>query len=117
MKKRLTKSNDNRWFSGVIGGIGEYFGLDDQIINIIRIIYIALVVMGVGSPILLYIVLAVIMPRDYSGQKDYQRSSHEKTWETHSSYYEPRGHHFGSTGRKIKEAEAVKDEKDDWSDF
>jgi phage shock protein PspC (stress-responsive transcriptional regulator) len=123
MKKRLTKSNNNRWFFGVIGGIGEYFGLDDQTINIIRIVYAILFFVGVGSPFLLYIILAIIMPKDYSSRESYQRSSYEyheqpRRDQSHSQNYYTKSNpnNYGSNGRKIKEAEAVNDD-DDWSDF
>lgn len=39
MKKKLTKSNSNIVVSGVLGGIGEFFGIDP---TIVRIVYLAL---------------------------------------------------------------------------
>lgn len=56
--KKLTKSKD-KVISGVLGGIAEYFGWDS---TLIRIIYVILSIAGIGSPILLYIILAIIMP-------------------------------------------------------
>ena len=57
MKKRLTKSKKNRMLLGVCGGLGEYFGIDP---TFIRLAFAALALQGIG--IVLYIILAIIMP-------------------------------------------------------
>ena len=57
--KKLTKSRTDVQIAGVCGGIAEYFGLDS---TLVRVGYLILTFAGVGSPILLYILLAVIMP-------------------------------------------------------
>jgi phage shock protein PspC (stress-responsive transcriptional regulator) len=44
---------------GVCGGIAEYFGLDP---TLIRLIFVFLTIIAVGSPVLLYIILAFLMP-------------------------------------------------------
>lgn len=45
--------------SGVCGGIAEYLGWDP---TIIRIIFVILTFLGWGSPVLLYFILALVMP-------------------------------------------------------
>lgn len=61
MEKRLYKSNTNKMLAGVLGGIGEYFDLDP---TLIRVGYLLLSFFSAGFPgLLLYIILAVIMPR------------------------------------------------------
>jgi len=57
MKKRLTKSKKERMLFGVCGGLGEYFGIDP---TFIRLAFAALALQGIG--IVLYIILAIIMP-------------------------------------------------------
>lgn len=59
--KRLTKSSTDKMISGVCGGIAEYFGVDP---TLVRIGYLIFTFAGVGSPILLYFILAVIMPEN-----------------------------------------------------
>ncbi|MGM0182106.1 PspC domain-containing protein [Enterococcus sp. AZ102] len=104
MKKRLTKSSDNRVVSGVLGGIAEYFGFDP---TIVRVIYIVLSLMSTGFPgILLYIGLAIIMPNAQTRRTNYGHDN---------PYYQN-----NTRSRERKEAEKVdpnetKDE--DWSDF
>lgn len=56
--KRLYKSATNRVLCGVCGGIGEYFNVDP---TIIRLLFI-LLIFGVGSGLLVYIIAAIIMP-------------------------------------------------------
>ena len=58
--KKLEKSNHNRMFSGVCGGIGEYLNIDP---TIIRIGFVLLTLMGVGSGGLLYLACLLVMPR------------------------------------------------------
>ena len=58
--KKLCKSETNRYICGVCGGIAEYFGIDA---TIVRLLFAALTVIG-GSGILLYIVAAILIPRE-----------------------------------------------------
>jgi phage shock protein C len=58
MQKRLQRSVDSKIF-GVCGGLGEYFDIDPTIIRIIFLV--ALVTFGTG--LLLYLILALVMPK------------------------------------------------------
>jgi phage shock protein C len=58
-EKKLYRSNTDKMVAGVCGGLGKYFGIDS---TVIRLIFALLVVFGVGSGILLYIILAIVMP-------------------------------------------------------
>ena len=61
MEKRLMKSADKK-FCGVCGGIANYFDIDP---TIIRVIYAALTLFSAAFPgIILYFVLAVVMPSE-----------------------------------------------------
>lgn len=61
MEKRLYKSDTNKMLAGVLGGIGEYFDLDP---TLIRVGYLLLSFFSAGFPgLLLYIILAAVMPR------------------------------------------------------
>jgi phage shock protein C len=46
--------------AGVLGGIAEHFGWDT---TVVRLAFVLLALFGAGSPILVYIVLAIVMPR------------------------------------------------------
>lgn len=59
MSSRLRKSHNDRMITGVCGGIAEYLDWDP---TIVRIIFVAVVFLGWGTPILLYFILALIMP-------------------------------------------------------
>ena len=61
MMKKLTKSNTDIVLAGVLGGIAEYFELDP---TLVRVGYVILSFVAIGSPVLLYILLAIIIPRD-----------------------------------------------------
>lgn len=59
--KKLTKSSTDVKLAGVCGGIAEYFGIDS---TLVRAAYLIFTFVGVGSPILLYLLLAWIIPEN-----------------------------------------------------
>jgi len=58
-RKRLFRDNEDRWIGGVLSGLAAYIGTDPLWL---RIAFILLVVLGVGSPILIYLILWVLVP-------------------------------------------------------
>lgn len=59
MAAKLKKSRTDKMLAGVCGGFAEYLGWDS---TIVRIIFILLIMMSGGTMVLLYFVLALIMP-------------------------------------------------------
>lgn len=59
MQKRLTKSTDKKLF-GVCGGLGNYFDIDPTIVRIGFLV--AFFMFGTG--LLLYLIMAVLMPNE-----------------------------------------------------
>ncbi len=57
--KRLYRVKENKVFLGVSTGISEYMDID---VNIIRVLFVLLTLMGVGFPVIVYFVLAIILP-------------------------------------------------------
>ncbi|OEU43057.1 transcriptional regulator [Methanosarcina sp. Ant1] len=60
MEKRLTKSKTDRKLFGVCGGLGEYFGIDP---TLVRLAFVLLALFN-GIGLVLYIILAVIIPSE-----------------------------------------------------
>jgi phage shock protein PspC (stress-responsive transcriptional regulator) len=60
MDKKLVRSRNNRELAGVAGGLAEFFGVD---VTIVRILFVLATVLG-GPGVILYIVLALIMPEE-----------------------------------------------------
>ncbi|MCL1997404.1 MAG: PspC domain-containing protein [Turicibacter sp.] len=58
MSRKLTKSRNDRYISGVCGGVAEYFGMDSTIVRLL----LAVFVFFGGSGIFLYIICAIVMP-------------------------------------------------------
>ncbi len=103
MKKKLTKSKTNVVLTGTLAGIAEYFNIDA---TIVRIIYVFITLMGVGSPVFLYILLAILIPSDHGSRNDFYGHNNK--------YY----HSNNGSGKKQKpRKEAEKVDEDDWSDF
>ena len=57
--KKLYRSKTDKMISGVCGGLAQYFGVDA---TLVRLVFALLVFFGVGSGVLLYIILAIVMP-------------------------------------------------------
>ena len=61
MSGKLVRRENDTKITGVCGAIGRYFGIDP---TIIRILFVLTSIFGVGSPILIYIILSIIIPND-----------------------------------------------------
>ena len=61
-EKRLVRSQDDKMFLGVSGGIADYFGIDPAIV---RIGFVLLTLFH-GWGLILYFILAIIMPQEES---------------------------------------------------
>ena len=59
MAAKLKKSRTNKVLAGGCGGIAEYLGWEA---TLVRIIYLILVFTSVGTMVLFYFLLALIMP-------------------------------------------------------
>lgn len=59
--KRLFRSRKNRMLFGVCGGLGEYLNTDP---TIVRILWVILAISSLGIAILLYLIMAIIVPEE-----------------------------------------------------
>lgn len=59
--KRLMKSRTNKKLAGVCGGLAKYFGISS---TVVRIIFVAAFFMSYGTSLLVYLGLAVAMPKE-----------------------------------------------------
>lgn len=109
MRRRLTKSSTNVMISGTLAGIGEYLGIDP---TILRVAYAMITFIFVGTPIVLYFILMMIIPsgtpRPYRQPRSNRRNG--------NPYYDQSGPYQEQPRTKMKKAEKL-DDDDDWSDF
>jgi phage shock protein C len=78
--KKLYRSKTNRVIFGVCGGLGEYFEIDPLVV---RILFILLTFTG-GSGIVIYLILAIMIPDSEGDRKtvsDVISETQEKTQE------------------------------------
>ncbi|WP_394991796.1 PspC domain-containing protein [Emticicia sp.] len=62
MEKKLSRTiGSEKMLFGVCGGIAKYFGLDAILI---RILWVLLTILGIGTPILIYALMCFIMPKE-----------------------------------------------------
>ncbi len=59
--KRLTRSNTNKVFSGILGGLGEYFGIDA---TILRLIFVFITFANIFTGLIIYGLASIIIPED-----------------------------------------------------
>jgi phage shock protein C len=59
MPAKLRKSRTDKMVAGVCGGIGKYLKWDP---TIVRIIFLILIFSSFGTMVLIYFILALIMP-------------------------------------------------------
>ena len=57
--RRLTRSRDDRWLSGVCGGVARYAGIDA---NLVRLVVVLGTIFGLGSLLVAYVVAWILMP-------------------------------------------------------
>lgn len=80
MEKRLYKNTDRKMISGVLAGFSDYLGVD---VTILRVIYVLLSVFTDGFPgLILYIILAIVMP-ERKEQDSYNYRSKENAYKSY----------------------------------
>jgi phage shock protein PspC (stress-responsive transcriptional regulator) len=58
--RKLYRSKNDRKLSGVCGGLGEYTGVDA---NVVRVLFIVLAVLG-GAGLIIYLAMWIIVPQE-----------------------------------------------------
>lgn len=64
-ERRLRRSRTDRMIAGVAGGLADYLGIDPVLV---RVGLVALVLLGFGAGVILYIVLVVVVPEETEAQ-------------------------------------------------
>lgn len=65
-QRKLYRSGSDKVIAGVCGGLGNFFDIDS---TIVRIIFV-LLTFGGGAGIIIYIILALIMPEQHNSDQD-----------------------------------------------
>lgn len=60
MRKKLYRSTTDKKIAGVCGGLAEYFDID---VTLVRILFVLTLLPGGVPGLLLYLILAIVMPR------------------------------------------------------
>ncbi len=71
--KKLYRSRTNKQIGGVAGGLGEYFGIDPVLIRIVWLIAF----LGLGTGLLLYIILWIVIPEEPEFEAVYKMKNEE----------------------------------------
>ena len=62
MEKKLSRTvGSEKMFFGVCGGVAKYFGVDA---TLIRMLWAIFTIFGIGTPIIIYIIMMFIMPKE-----------------------------------------------------
>ena len=57
--KKLYRSRDEQMIAGVCGGLAAYFEVDP---TLVRLLFVAAVLLGLGGTILVYFLMMIIVP-------------------------------------------------------
>jgi phage shock protein C len=57
--KKLYRSRTDQMIAGVCGGLGKYLGIDP---TLIRLAFVLLLLFGIGSGLLVYLVMILLVP-------------------------------------------------------
>lgn len=94
MEKKLYRSRTNKTFAGVCGGLGDYLNIDA---TLIRVLWALLSFVSVGTGLVVYIVMACIIPeapeapwqppyqappQPYNNQQNWQQPPPPQNWQT-----------------------------------
>ena len=58
--KKLVRSRTDRWFAGICGGLGNYFGIDPTLVRVLFVIF----ALTFGSGFLIYLILWLLIPNE-----------------------------------------------------
>jgi phage shock protein PspC (stress-responsive transcriptional regulator) len=67
--KKLVRSKNSK-IAGVCAGVADYFGWK---VGFVRLLWLVLAFVGVGAPVLFYLILAFIMPAEGSSESYAER--------------------------------------------
>ncbi len=59
--RRLTRSRDDRWLGGVCAGVGQYAGIDA---NLVRLLAVVGALVSFGTLACAYVIAWILMPAD-----------------------------------------------------
>lgn len=71
--KKLYRSETDKKLFGVLGGVAKYFDIDA---TVLRIIYVLLSFFVLGCPVLIYLVAALIIPKEPQTPQDGQNNNY-----------------------------------------
>ncbi|MFA9406485.1 MAG: PspC domain-containing protein [Anaerolineales bacterium] len=57
--KKLYRSRNEQMLAGVCGGLGTYFNIDP---TLVRLLFVASVLLGMGATILIYFLMMIFVP-------------------------------------------------------
>lgn len=88
MEKKLYKNTDRKMISGVLAGFSDYLGID---VTILRIGYVLLsLVMEAFPGIILYIILAIVMPDRSEKEREhrtYKATKNDNPYQSEENAY------------------------------
>ena len=65
--KKLYRSETDKKLFGVLGGLAKYFDIDA---TVLRVIYVLLSFFVLGCPVLIYLIAALIIPKEPQAPQD-----------------------------------------------
>jgi phage shock protein PspC (stress-responsive transcriptional regulator) len=102
--RKLYRDPDKKVFGGVLAGIAAYFGFD---VVWMRILAVAVVMFGFGTPIVLYIIAWVVMPEAKTAAQKLEMRGEEVTVDSIKNFFESEQFHENANQIGSKFGEVV----------
>jgi phage shock protein PspC (stress-responsive transcriptional regulator) len=96
--KRLFRNPDDRWVAGVISGLAAYFGTDPLWF---RIAFIAVVIFGWGTPILIYLIMWALVPEAATAGEKLEMHGEEVTVDNIKRMFDEGAERFKAGAEKV----------------
>lgn len=110
MMKKLRRSNDDAILFGVLAGIADYFDIDP---TLVRVIFVVLSFSSLGAFVILYALMALIMPEE--PEEVTQKKRRQTRAKRKVSFNDLFDDNKTSIRRPAEDVEEI--DEDDWSDF
>ena len=81
--KKLYRSNTNKVFAGILGGLGDYFDVDPVLFRLLWVL--VTIFTGLAPGIIVYIIAIFIIPKEFEGKYDHKHQGHHRRRKEHEN--------------------------------
>ena len=81
--KKLYRSNTNKVFAGILGGLGDYFDVDPVLFRLLWVL--VTIFTGLAPGIIVYIIAIFIIPKEFEEKYNHKHQEHHRRRKEHEN--------------------------------